>query len=86
MPILISKLHLLRPVHFYFSVLPLFIYFLCMYRHVCHNVHVRGQLIGVNLLLPSRAETQVTGFNGKHLYPLRLVYYPKGIYVRRGFE
>lgn len=57
-----------------------------MYGHVCHNVYVRGQLTGVNLLLPSRDETQVTDFNGKHLYPLRLVYYPKVIYVGQGFE
>lgn len=35
MPILISKLHLLRPVHFYYSVLYLFIYFMCVYGPQC---------------------------------------------------
>lgn len=59
---------------------------MCVYGHVHHNVHIRELLTGVNLL-PSRDETQVTGFNDKHPYPLsHHLYYPKVIHARQGFE
>lgn len=52
--------------------------YVCMwvYEYHCLCVGVRGQLIGVNFLLPVDSENriQVVRLGGKHLYPLRLLF------------